>query len=146
MVGRRIGWLAVLAAVLLPGDADAAFPGNNGRIAFTSDRDGTYQIYSMNPDGSGQTRLTNDPPLNAIGSSWSPGGDQIASRCQSFDDIRVAGPPKVCECAGVHHPAECLSHRVRRKTDAALPATECLGVANRHFREFPEGVQRRELR
>lgn len=28
------------------------------RIAFTSDRDGGYHVYSMNPDGTAQTRLT----------------------------------------------------------------------------------------
>ena len=31
-----------------------------GRIAFTSDRDGNYEIYTMNADGTGQTRLTNN--------------------------------------------------------------------------------------
>src|SRR6267378_5620417 len=30
----------------------------NGRIAFTSDRDGNQEIYLMNPDGTNQTRLT----------------------------------------------------------------------------------------
>jgi len=32
----------------------------NGKIAFASDRDGNYEIYVMNADGSGQTRLTNN--------------------------------------------------------------------------------------
>lgn len=31
------------------------------KIAFSSNRDGNDEIYVMNPDGSGQTRLTNDP-------------------------------------------------------------------------------------
>jgi len=73
----------VFGALLMPAPADAAFPGKNGGIAFTSNRDGSSQIYSVNPDGSGETRLTDDP---AIGSAWSPGGDQIASRCETGGD------------------------------------------------------------
>src|SRR6266511_1205796 len=38
--------------------ANAAFPGGNGKIAFASYRDGNYELYVMNADGSGQTRLT----------------------------------------------------------------------------------------
>ena len=30
------------------------------RIGFVSDRDGKWGIYAMKPDGSGQTRLTDD--------------------------------------------------------------------------------------
>src|SRR2546429_1696267 len=37
----------------------------NGKIYFDSNRDGTAQIYSMNPDGSSQTRLTNDSGVDA---------------------------------------------------------------------------------
>ena len=33
----------------------------NGKIAFVSYRDGNSEIYMMNPDGTGQTRLTNNP-------------------------------------------------------------------------------------
>ena len=56
--------LVFLIAVFLTGvlapRADAAFPGANGKIAFASTRDGHLQIYVMNPDGTGQTRLTNN--------------------------------------------------------------------------------------
>jgi TolB protein len=31
------------------------------RIAFSSNRDGNYEVYIMNADGSGQTNLTNNP-------------------------------------------------------------------------------------
>src|SRR2546427_10970660 len=49
----------------------------NGKIAFTSDRDGNLEIYLMNPDGTNQTRLTNnsivdDHPM------WSPDGTKLA--------------------------------------------------------------------
>ena len=41
--------LALLFAV--PSPASGGFPGVNGKIAFTSDRDGNPEIYSMNTDG-----------------------------------------------------------------------------------------------
>ena len=39
---------------------------DDGRIVFASNRDGTYnyEIYSMNPDGTGQTRLTNNSAID----------------------------------------------------------------------------------
>lgn len=40
-------------------------------IAFYTKRDGKFEIYVMNADGSGQTRLTNNPASDA-GPNWSP--------------------------------------------------------------------------
>ena len=65
--------LATLAAVAAP--ASAAFPGDNGLIAFTSDRDGNGDIYTMAGDGSAQTRLTN---TGAHAAAWSPDGTRLA--------------------------------------------------------------------
>jgi len=51
------------------------------RIAFWSSRDncGNYDLYTMNADGSAQTRLTTGAPAYANGApSWSPDGRQIA--------------------------------------------------------------------
>ena len=44
-----------------PGVAGAAWPGANGRIFFSSNRDGNFELYTMNADGTGQTRLTATP-------------------------------------------------------------------------------------
>jgi Tol biopolymer transport system component len=69
----------LLAAALLAGlclfatPAQSAFPGGNGKIAFQSDRDGNNEIYTMNADGTGQTRRTtnatsdNEPAWSADG-------------------------------------------------------------------------------
>jgi dipeptidyl aminopeptidase/acylaminoacyl peptidase len=53
------------------------FPGPNGQIAFSSNRDGNFEIYTMNDDGSDVTRLTEDD-ANDFDPSWSPDGDKIA--------------------------------------------------------------------
>jgi serine/threonine protein kinase len=47
------------------------------RIAFASERDGNYEIYVMNADGSGQTNLTDNPTTDWL-PSWSPDGLRIA--------------------------------------------------------------------
>ncbi|MBA3074444.1 MAG: DUF5050 domain-containing protein, partial [Anaerolineae bacterium] len=46
-------------------------------IAFDSDRDGNKEIYRMDPDGSNQVNLTNDP-ADDFDPVWSPDGSQIA--------------------------------------------------------------------
>ena len=46
------------------------------KIVFTSSRDNNREIYSMNPDGSGQVRLTRHRADDAM-PTWSPTGEQI---------------------------------------------------------------------
>src|ERR687888_72816 len=61
-------------SIILSHEASAiTFPGVNGKIAFSSFRDGNYEIYTMNADGSDQTRLTKEDfyPF------WSPDGTKI---------------------------------------------------------------------
>src|SRR5215207_11048155 len=47
-----------------------------GIIAFQSNRDGNYEIYVMNGDGSGLTNLT-DNPADDFGPVWSPDEKKI---------------------------------------------------------------------
>jgi Tol biopolymer transport system component len=47
-----------VAAVIALEPAKAAFPGNNGAIAFTSNRDGQPEVYRMKATGSHQRRLS----------------------------------------------------------------------------------------
>ncbi len=51
--------------------------GQEPRIAFHSDRDGNWDIYVMNADGSDPTRLTDNPATDTW-PSWSPDGQRIA--------------------------------------------------------------------
>jgi len=56
----------------------AAVPGVTGQIAFSSDRDDSRgEIYLINADGSGLTRLTNSPGWDDQ-PAWSPDGRQLA--------------------------------------------------------------------
>ena len=49
----------------------------NGKIAFTSNRDGNQEIYLMNADGTGQVRLTNNSGTDNL-PAFSPDGKRIA--------------------------------------------------------------------
>jgi len=65
-----------------PNEAAASFGkggphGNQSKILFGSNRDGQYEIYSMNSDGSSQTRLTFDRSNDNQG-VYSPDGSKIA--------------------------------------------------------------------
>lgn len=76
--------LGFVAGGLLPAQAQAAFPGPNGKIAFLRNTPGSkYDVYTMNSDGSGPTFLTTsrssagDPAL-AGDPAFSPDGTKIA--------------------------------------------------------------------
>src|SRR5437762_3417993 len=55
----------------------SATEGLTGRIAFHSNRDGDFDIYVMNADGSGVTQATHNT-INEFDPIWSPNGQQIA--------------------------------------------------------------------
>jgi WD40 repeat protein len=66
---------------LTSGEGNNAYPAfspDGGMIAFTSDRTGTWQVYVMNADGSGQTQLTFDAQPKDQVPDWSPDGREIA--------------------------------------------------------------------
>src|SRR5262245_5893439 len=51
-------------------------PAGNSRVLFSSDRDGNFEIYAMNPRGRDVVRLTNDPSPDMF-PQWSPDGGRI---------------------------------------------------------------------
>ena len=55
----------------------SASESGSGRIAFVSNRDGNSEIYVKNADGTGLTRLTDDPAVDVY-PAWSPDGSRIA--------------------------------------------------------------------
>jgi Tol biopolymer transport system component len=71
-----------------PGRSPDPMPG----IAFVSERDGNQEIYLIQADGSGLTRLTDSPEVDSS-PYWSPDGLQIAfrSRREGSSDIFIMG-------------------------------------------------------
>ena len=86
VIGTALG-LVVAVAGAAAEHATAAFPGTNGTIAFTSNRDGNTEIYVMESDGSGQTRRTNNSLISDREAAWSPDGSKIAF----YSDRDVSG-------------------------------------------------------
>ena len=93
--------LALAAALLVvalggaePRRAEAAFPGENGRIAFASNRmtqfnrEGDDEIFSINADGTGLRQLTHDN-VDQTTPVWSPDGTKIAFSVITPEDADI---------------------------------------------------------
>ena len=135
-------------------DAEATI-GPDGRIVFTSVRDGDMEIYSMNADGSDVRRLTNRPGPD--GGPWfSPDGKQIVFRGRPISDAegarRLSGLAEGRAVAS--HDARDLRDEPRRQQPA--PGDEAgrrqlrAGLASRrqadHLRVERQGSERPRLR
>lgn len=57
--------------------AEAAFPGENGRVAFVRDGALDSHIYTISPDGTGLSKVATTPRFDSS-PSWSPDGEKIA--------------------------------------------------------------------
>ncbi len=87
----RAGALAALVAISVGGLAgsvgSSTFPGGNGKIAFVVETEtGEDQIWVMEPDGSGQTQLTDPAPGSDRDPSWSADGTRIVFAREVSDD------------------------------------------------------------
>src|SRR5438552_8160348 len=85
--------LAQLSKVTPPTDTasanDQAFSPDGSRIAFVTQRDGNPEIYVMNADGTGVTRVTNDPQVDGR-PAFAPDGQSIV-----FHSSRPAGKQEI---------------------------------------------------
>lgn len=67
---------AVVLLLLVAAVAGCTKTVPRGKIVFQSNRDGNFQIYSMNDDGTSLKRLTNSPSYD-VSPSWSPDAKRI---------------------------------------------------------------------
>lgn len=90
---RRLSLVSAISLsgiLLLASPASGAYPGENGRIVFTSTRSGDAQIWSMRPDGSDQVQLTHVPsPALAAFPDTSPDGRHIAFTSNVSGELEI---------------------------------------------------------
>jgi Tol biopolymer transport system component len=93
MVGRRIALLAAVALLATAGSAHAAFPGQNGKIAYSHFNCGatgcTQGLYTTFEDGTGRVQLTTG--ARDAWPAWSADGSKIA-----FSSNRDEPNPSSC--------------------------------------------------
>ena len=77
VLGTAAG-ITLLGLVTVGGPATAAFPGSNGRIAFSTDFSSRPQIFTVRPGGTDLRQLTHVAKGHAASSpEWSPDGTKI---------------------------------------------------------------------
>ncbi len=67
---------------------DPAWSPDAKRIVFHSDRDGNEEIYAMNADGDGETRLTANGERDR-NPTWSPDGSKIAFESNRDGNLEI---------------------------------------------------------
>ncbi len=136
--------LAVVAALALPGaPAQAAFPGINGAIACGGLRglDTDLEIFQVNPDGSGETLLTNNGFRDGS-PAFSPDGSKIAFESQRDN---VLGQPANTEIYVGDNDGDLTGPDVKRLTfnTGKLTNGTLTGIAATDFSPTwsPDGTQ-----
>ena len=117
-------------------DAEATI-GPDGRIVFTSVRDGDMEIYSMNADGSDVRRLTRRPGPD--GGPWfSPDGQQIIFRGRAIDEQKELADYQALLKEGLWRPST-LEIFVMNRDGSNLRQVTRLGGANFAPAWHPDG-------
>jgi len=87
--GAVLALVAALSISPLPPVASAAFPGENGLIAFERRVSGQWDIFVVAPDGTGVTNLTRTPDDDELMPTWSPNGTEIAFTSDRTGDYEL---------------------------------------------------------
>src|SRR5262245_39611263 len=79
LAGRAavVGALALAGTGCSKSNPTQPAPAKEAHITFYTGRDGNYEIYVMNTDGTGQTNLTNNAASDQL-PAWSPDGSKVA--------------------------------------------------------------------
>src|SRR5919112_907911 len=112
--------LVACAVVLLAvsEEAGASFPGKNGRIAYN----GNGVIYTINPDGSGKSKVNN---TYVVGGpiDYSPNGKKITYMShEGFNDGNPNGPPKDWEIYTINTDGTGQSRATNNRTNEYEPS------------------------
>jgi Tol biopolymer transport system component len=75
---QRASCIGLVCAAVLVASAPTAHAALTGKIVFASNRDGTQDIWAMNPDGSGQVKIGGSPIYHETEPAVSPDGNKIA--------------------------------------------------------------------
>jgi Tol biopolymer transport system component len=78
----------VLVALASAGAARPTTPGANGLIVYAEEVEGRSQLFTIRPDGSRRTRITN--VLGAWNPDWAPNGRSIVFELESRDSAGIA--------------------------------------------------------
>ena len=90
---KRLCYVLSTFLIFAPFSAVLAKAPETAKVVFTSRRDGNFEIYSMNPDGSDQINLTQHRAKDSA-PVWSPIGEQILfySDRDGIEDIYLMDP------------------------------------------------------
>jgi Tol biopolymer transport system component len=119
-------------------DAEATI-GPDGRVVFTSVRDGDMEIYAMNGDGTAVTRLTNRPGPDG-GPFFSKDGSMIVWRGKHVTDPAELKEYRTLLAGGLWRPTD-LEIFVMKSDGSGIRQVTALGGAN--FAPFfhPDGTR-----
>ena len=91
IIFRAISTTLLISIALLTNPLETlASNSTAGQIAFSSNRDGNYEIYLMGSDGGGVQQLTDTSRCNNTYPAWSPDGTEIAFHSNCNGDFNVS--------------------------------------------------------
>jgi Tol biopolymer transport system component len=75
---------------------------DSSRIAFHSNRGGSQQIWTIRPDGSDLTQLTDSPGSGVVAGTWSPDGTRMVAAVPAANKLLLFDPRQPWKGQSVH--------------------------------------------